>query len=411
MNLKTFFLNVSFLGLSTILNKVLRALSLMFIARATTPQEFGSFAIASAVASLLTIFTDFGVHNLVVKEISRNPKSNIFLTALEVRKKLMMYISSAILMYIIIRSPDLYNFLLYILIIVATYLDGKKDLYSALLRGNQKFKLDSTITTVNSFFFLVICLSLFFIKPINGLIISSVYFVFAVVGNLVYLKFIDSYDFEFHDNKLNFKQVFTLILQSLPSYQWQFVFQIMVSMYVQYIGIYSSSTDAAHFSLNWRLVEILMMVPGIILVPLGPKIYNNEINFQKYRHTFKIWSAILLLFTIYLMVSIFSQKIVNILWGSQYLLSANSLPIVLITFFFGSISMFLQVLSFSFGVVRKAFMMPLVLIIINLIYCCSMKNNLNIINSSYAISITSILFLGYQIYASKIQKEVKINML
>jgi len=73
-NIKRIAKNISVSGLSQIITSLLGFIILIYIARYFGEAGFGKYSFAISITSLLAIFTNPGIDNLIIREISRNKK-------------------------------------------------------------------------------------------------------------------------------------------------------------------------------------------------------------------------------------------------------------------------------------------------------------------------------------------------
>ncbi len=105
-NVRKIIKNIVVLGVSQVLNSVLSFFLLIYVARYLGEHDFGKYSFAISFTSLFVIFANFGINNLIIREIARNKQLTKCYLINSVLIKFILSILTLGLIIIIINSMD-----------------------------------------------------------------------------------------------------------------------------------------------------------------------------------------------------------------------------------------------------------------------------------------------------------------
>lgn len=305
------------------------------IARYLGPEMFGEFNYAQAFVTLFVAFASLGMDNVIIRDLVKNPdaKLEIIITSfvMKVVASIITFIFSNLLVFIFIESTLIqglififsFSYLINSLNVVELYFQSQ-----AIVKIPVSSKLISmfTIATLNLIliFYYEASIELFAITlTLESLIIYSLMFIFylslkkkkKIVGSEIKNNFSVS-----RSRKL-LSDSWPLILSSLSIVVYMKIDQIM-------IGNISGSYELGIYSVAVRLAEIWYFIPTIIISPLVPSLiqYKEDSLDQFYRKIDQLLSVLIgLAVCIAIFNGLFADYIVSILYGENYIGSANIL--------------------------------------------------------------------------------------
>ena len=142
--------NTAFSALSLIMRLVSNAVLVLVIARRLGVDRYGQFAFALAFAHMFSMFADFGLDVLVVKEVAQNPRdfSKLANNTLSLKAVLSVVtvLAAAIVINVLKYSTDV-KLLVYIAVLSAVIFELVMYL-TALLRSVERMKYESVISLI-----------------------------------------------------------------------------------------------------------------------------------------------------------------------------------------------------------------------------------------------------------------------
>lgn len=291
------------------------------LARFFNPELFGQFTFAHTLANTFIIFADFGFDILLTTEIARRREnaSKIFqqLFSLKLMFTLLSMLGMWVFAYLFELSSTSHDMILvFSVFLVFTTLTNF--LY-ALYKGFEILEYETKVSLIMNVGLLIIVGILLIIKA--GILSIAVGFVFSrFIGFLVGVKY--SYKVL---PKINYKLIFdgfTSIKSKMFVFGFHFLFSylffqldtILLAMFKgdYYVGIYQSV---------FKLVLLPLVIPEILVNVLLPVL--SRLNFDNTFRWEKLGSLMskllfIVIIPIALSLSLYSEKIIKLIYGSNY---------------------------------------------------------------------------------------------
>lgn len=324
---------------SNILNKIMQFCSGIFIVRVLTKEEFGIFTYAQNLLAFFLLINGLGISNGFLQYGSRNSdnedlKNSIAKYSLNYGIKINFLISILIVFYSIFgkfkvkEARLIFGLMLFFPIIVLII-----EMTQIYLRINLRNKEMAKVSNLNTFFNLIGMLLGSYVYGIIGLVIGK------YIGNLIslfncwkYLKNILS------KTILNISQELKkeIIKFSIVAVFNNGISQLLYIMDILLIGIIIADKNIiASYKTATLIPFALSFIPLSVMTYLYPYIaknIENKIILRKYLKQLLIYlSGINLIISIVLIL--FSQLIITIIFGKNYLDSQNIFIILSIGYF------------------------------------------------------------------------------
>jgi len=307
----------------------------VLVARYLGPKNFGILSYAQSVVFLLLPIANLGIDSIVVRELVHDKDNRyIILTSAFILKLLGLFLYFFIL-YIFIKflnNSSYVNNIIFIISlsvifeifkVIESFFQSK-----ALLKYISLSELTSFFTvSILKIFFIVIKFPLLFFAlsyPIERFLASLGYLYFfykdlARYGNL--LKY-PRKNYLFMIGKL-LKWGLPIVFSGLAISVYMKIDQIIIQKLLgsYYVGQYSIAV---------RLTETFLFIPVLITKSISPSVYslkstNSELYYNRLLFIYRLFIAISLFISF--LIFIFSEKIVNIIYGKKYLLASKILKI------------------------------------------------------------------------------------
>jgi O-antigen/teichoic acid export membrane protein len=423
--------NTGFLLLGRILTKVISLFSVIFIVRYLGDIGYGKYAFAFAFVSFFTIISEFGMHSILVREVSRFPAKAPQLLG---NAMLISAFFSLIAFVLAILSVNLFKYpeetVMLVKIASLILIFGMMYPFGVIYETELKMKYSVFFGLISRVFLIF---SILYVTKndygLNWLVLVTVmsdgihYFLMAIYSRKFVLP-VFKYDWGIcrfllkESLPLAFSSVFLIIY-----------FRIDVVM----LSLMKGDADVGIYSSAYRITEAFIFIPSTLMVSVFPfmsKYYsgNNNTLYHVYLKSFKVLFTIAL--PLALAISYFSNEIIDILYGGAVQGASITLQILIwataVIFINFSLGQFLvsvnkqRVTTAStaicalFNIILNYFMIPLwgyngaaistvatevISLFIMLYYMNSSISVLKIINEiKYILFITSISFLLFLIF-------------
>lgn len=315
-------------------NKVVTMLVGVFvialIARYFGPEQYGKFSYAQSFVALFSAISTLGLDTISVKSIleKKYNEGEILYTSLILRLIGGIILSILVNIFIYILEP--YDELLHelVFIISLSMLLKAFDVIEYWIFANQRAKISAIVRIV--VFIIISLLKIYVVLSKGTLIEYGVIFIIEsmLLGLLLFLTY-----FRFRENiyplkfnilyaKETISQSWYIILSGLMVTLYMKIDQVMLGKMMKTtseLGIYSAAVQIANM---WYFVPMALITSFKPIIIKKKQICNNNyLKTMQLLYTLITWMSII--FCIF--ISLFSNQIVVVLYGEEYLKSSNIL--------------------------------------------------------------------------------------
>ncbi len=325
--------NTAFRWSGEILNKALWFVFFVLLARVLGNKDFGYFTYTFAFGSLVAIFTDLGTNIYLVKTISKEIESRRELGRVIELKILISFLVlaiSSVIAFLTAEKPWIVIAFTFSLLLSA-FLDPAVSVF----RAHKQMYYETIIMLI--WRVLIVGLSLLGIYLLHfGLIEISVAFIaggiIALAGAIIIIK--KAYDTDFFSfRKPDLKIWLKMLKISVPMGVLVIFSGIFFKFNVILLEHFKTSLDVGWYSAAFKLIEGTFFIPSIFIGTLFPFLCetNEDSRISDSSH-FLFKRAFLFLlaisFAIAVIFTVFSEKLILLLYGFQYLPATNCLRII-----------------------------------------------------------------------------------
>lgn len=338
--------NSGYLLFGRVATKIISFLILLYIARYLGPEDFGIFSFAFAFIYFFGFIPDMGVHNVLVREISKKPEdANILIgnaTILKSILSLIAFILSLSIIYFldysvhIAKSLYLASFGLLITSLSA---------YGVIYETKLKMEYSVLFSIVSRLFFLLaIYAGVYYNQPLGYFVLSSI--VSDLIHNL--LMYLFSKKFVTPCFKLDSLLLKNIMSEAIPIAVASVFTMIYFRIDVVMLQFMKSTIAVGYYSAAYRLTEALVFLPSVFMTsvfPLMSRYYNSSPSkfVTSYVRSFKYLLASGLFLAV--IITVFSNWIILFMYGSEY----NNSTMVLRILIWATAVMFVNILlSFTY---------------------------------------------------------------
>lgn len=328
--IKSLIRNSGFLFLNGIATNILSFFALMYVARYLGPEKYGVYSFAFAFVYFLNFIPDLGVHQILVREAAKEPEKAGKLIGNGTMVKFCLSSVALILAFVLINVtnfPPSTKSALYIASL--GLLVSGTGAYGIIYEAKLRMEYSLLFNLANKVYFLAFV----FLAIVNNLGLNS--FIFASVSatllhNLLMVlfskKLVDvSFDFDPSLIKKLLKESIPIAIASVFTIIY---FRTDILM----LSFLRGDAEVGFYSAAYRLTDALVFLPSVITTstfPVMSKYFKDSFDAFSFAfaRTFKYLFATGLIIAV--LVTFASDKIIDIVYGSDYQSSAVALQILI----------------------------------------------------------------------------------
>ncbi|MGP8324050.1 MAG: flippase [Methanosarcinaceae archaeon] len=324
-------------------NIVFRFISLVIticLARYLGTADFGKYSFVFAYLVFFTVLADFGLRQLLVREMSRNRSLAPKLMGNTWAITLLLTIFATVLSMIIITlMPYPSDITTYVYIAALTIVSVSfSEFYSTIFQVDFKMEYIMFAKITSKILSAILILWIIFSKGTLTLILISVAFSETI---RMLLNYSFSKKFIRPKIEIDFELYKYLLKQSLPlallSVIWIIYFRIDVIMLSSMVG----DTSVGIYSAAYHLSEPLSLIPSAVMISLFP-IMSSAFKTSEKKLTKSYGLGIKYLLIIILPFAIgtalLAEKIIFLIYGPEFSGSSTALQILMCAFIFASLN-------------------------------------------------------------------------
>lgn len=330
-NRKKIINNVSWAVAGKVVN-VLYALFIgVLVARFLGPEQFGLMNYVISYVTLFSIVATFGMDNIEVRELSRNPeKRNVILgTALIFRLALSIITIALIFLTLLIFESDRFTSIMvmvYSTFLIANSFNIIRNYFTSIVLNEYVVKTEILRTLVAACIKIVLLLSH---SSLSLFIIANTFDFFFIAAGYVYAyrKKVDSFrNWQFDLSILKFlaRESFPLLLSGTAVIVYQRIDQVMIRNMID-------NEALGQFSVATRMVNLIIFIPSIIATTIAPILVKElKVSYESYKKMrqefvdIMVWSSIIMS----LLISLGANIVITLLFGIEYKESIDVLQIM-----------------------------------------------------------------------------------
>jgi len=277
---QTILKNTFWLFLSETTGRLLKMGLIIYAARVLGSSGWGIFSYAISIASLLTMFADIGISDLVVREITQKKAGHqTFISTALLLKMIVLVISTFLVIFVspyISHIPQANS--LFFLVALILFFDSMRELGLSINRASEKMERDMVvkITTNASIFILGVLLLKTKLSPES---IAIAYALGSAIGFLSIAIIIRK------ELRALLAKVDTKIFKIIIKTTWPFVLitligVIMGNIDIYMLGIWKNAGEIGLYSSVQRIQQFIMILPSTIAMAVFP-LMSRLVNVNK----------------------------------------------------------------------------------------------------------------------------------
>jgi len=324
------------------------------MARSLGPADFGVLNYYISLLTIVSVFSSLGLNRIIVREVASgisdvNYSSQVIATAFYLR----LIVSFALWVIIVSMSLMFFNNEVgYIVVIFASLFFTSFDVYDFYAQGMSEFKSISASRLIS--FIITSILKLILVINHYGLMafMILVFFEFVLVAASFYIFFIRFRLESIMPKNVSVLRAVILVKESWPEIIAGFGAILFMRLDQICLQTLSGSSSVGIYSAATRITEAWYFLPTAITAATFPKLVAlREVSEYQYMSGIRLLTSALVFISIFVAIlfSVFSNLIVNIVFGADYIDSAD----VIVLHTWGAIFLCMGISSGSWLVVEK----------------------------------------------------------
>jgi len=316
--------------------KFLSLLSVLIIgvllARYLGPEKFGTLSYSQSFVAMFSFLISLGLDGIIVREIVKNPQKSSVIVSTSFLMKLLAFFSVVLIINLLsISSNDSFEIKLIILIISLNLLKEPFNVFASYFQAIVKIQKVSFVIIISKLVLIILKLLLIYLKYslISFVIVDSAvlilaaifYFILYVKHKNIKLKDILKFDRKI-SNKL-LKDSWPLMISSGAILLYMRLDQVMIKSMI-------SLEELGFYSVSVKIAESWYFIPMLISSVMYPLLIEAKKSNDLYIHRLKqlFFSCIMVSLTCSVLLFIFSDFIIEILFGKLFSGSKITLSIL-----------------------------------------------------------------------------------
>lgn len=315
------FKNFSYLTIGTVLAQVISLLTILKITHILVPSEYGVFSFLMVQGTLILTLGDFGVRNIVIRTIARDPKTT---NDLIVNGTILRTIALVVLVVLYIAYNYFFGHLSVFqmaLIFIYAFINCISNLFENAFLGNQKMLPSSLINLTYS----IIWFASIYVLPANKINVDSLFYIFLIVNAIKALLFFICLKYQ----KLLVGKVenFWISSKKLVKESWPYFVLVLLMMPFSmlsnnFLDRNSTSEQIGYFNLSQKLIGPVSLLIDIGLAAIFPNLSSlwvkDKDQFAKYVSIgFKYFMLLALILCF--LFTLFAGDVVRLLFTAKYI--------------------------------------------------------------------------------------------
>jgi len=332
--------NTSIIIAGDVIFRLISLVVTIYLAKYLGVVGFGKYNFVFAYLAFFGVLTDLGLQTILVREMSRDPLATPKLIGNAYIIRLILTIFAFVLSLFIITLmsyPTDTTSYVYVASFTVFFLSFST-FYGTIFQANLKMEYD--ITAKLTFKVLSACLILWIIFSHGTLMQVIIILVFSeMIKTLISFSF--SRKFVRPRFEIDFGLWKHLLKESLPialsSVIWIIYYRIDVVMLSMMMG----DTEVGLYSAAYKLTEPISLIPGALMISLFPIMSasfktSEERLVKSYKLSIKYLLIVML--PIAIDITFLSDKVIFLIYGTEFAYSATPLQILIWSVVFGSIN-------------------------------------------------------------------------
>ncbi|GIW66943.1 MAG: polysaccharide biosynthesis protein [Candidatus Parcubacteria bacterium] len=404
--------NSFWLVFSKLISGILRALLVILSARILGANEYGSFSLAMNFVLIFSFLPELGLTSILTREISKEKnlqeRYNIFnnILLLSLVLSLISYFLIIILGSLFIKN-ELSRMLLPILSLMLIF-DIFREFSYAIYRAELKSELQGIFHFLtNLLLFIGGIFTLYFFK--GAINLSIAYLVTIILGFFISNIFLIHYFKNFKIN-LDYKKWIYYFNSSWPIAIANALYLLLLFIDSIILGWYFPSNIVGIYNSSVKINEFLIIFPTGIALALLPMFSKNISNPESLKNILELGIKLIYIIVLPIIFGgfIIAEKLVDLIFGHEYINSHYALKILIPSLLATSIFMVLSQLLIALNKRRELLIYEFLIFFVNLIGNLFLIPKFSFVGAAYITTLSN--FMGLVLGSLVTNKYLNFNI-
>ncbi|MGO9386933.1 MAG: flippase [Methanobacterium sp.] len=342
----------------------------IYTARYLGVEGFGILSLALALTGIFNVFMDLGLGPLIVREVARNKSlTKKYVGNFAVMKILLAFFTFGLIAITVnlINYPKEVDIVIY-LITVSVILTSFSGVFNSIFQAYEQMEYQAISNVINSFLLLTgILIAIYYHMSI--IIFASVYII-SSIATLIFSLLIYVWKFSLPKFEIDRKFWKLTIVAALPLSVSALFVVIGFNIDSVLLSILKGNIAVGIYTAPYKLMVAMMFIPAVFTSAIYPVLSNFYVNSREsliisYKNSFKY--LLIMSLPIAVGTTLLSNKIILIIYGSQFTPSIIALQILIWTIPLIFLSYFSGTLLASINKQNLLFKVAAISMIINII--------------------------------------------
>ncbi|ACS91096.1 flippase [Thermococcus sibiricus] len=392
--------NMAVLFVARVVSMLLGFFYVMYTARYLGPANYGILSFALALTGIFGVIANFGLDPLTVREVARDKSLARKYLANGIVLKLLFGTLTFLIVSLVVNLlgyPEITIKVVYI-ITISIIIGGINNLFSSIYQAFERMEFMSIGQILQSALFLA-----FAITAIKlGLNVVHFAMIYLIVNLIVLGYHVVITALKFLRLKIEVDLGFW---KSVVREAWPFLgMNVAIMIYFRTDTIMLSKlvgdTAVGIYNAAYKIADLSLLVPSIgvsVVFPVFSRSFKNNLTYFKFLSNLLIKSACYIALPMAIIVTLFSNKIILVIFGQDYLNSISVLEILIWTSAVKYVSMFQGNIMVVINKQKFTFKVTVIMAILNIILNLVLISRYSYVGAAFATLITEItgLTIGF----------------
>jgi len=323
--------NTSFITFSKIIENLAAYFIIILISRYLGAEGLGQYSFIFAFVGIFCLFADFGLSEMMVKDLSKNfSKINKYLSSLFSLKLILTFISFLIYFVCLFFIGKKEIFLALVLVGIMQIITIFQGVFYNILRikhSGRKIMIVNIVERVIALLGVLIILPL--TKSLTLLVL--IFLISNLMKSIILFMFTKKY---FKINlDFDFKPLINLIKKSLPFMLIGFFATIYIQMDSIMLSFMQGDVIVGFYNAGYKLINVLSIIPFILLTfgfPLFAKLFNSDKKALKRLFEKILYYSMVLIFPITIGVFYLGRRLLEFIYNFNSIEAATAFNILIV---------------------------------------------------------------------------------
>ncbi len=318
---QTIIKNTFWLGFGNFASRLIKALLIIYVARALGSYGYGVFSYVVGLAAFFTTFQDIGITGTLTREGSKNPERlGSYISASLAIKIVLLFISLALVLFVtplFLNIPEAVALLPIAGLLIV--FDSLRDFNTGIIRAEEKMQVEALIAVFTNIAITALGI-LFIVLDVSSKSLLIGYTLGSLAGTLMSF-WIFRHHFRNLLEKFDKKLIGPIIREAWPFALTGVFGSLMITVDTIMLGWLRGASDVGFYSAAQRPVQLLYLIPTFLAASVFPVLSRlAHADNDKFRAVFEktLKSLFLLAIPIAIGGVLLSDQIIILLFGEPF---------------------------------------------------------------------------------------------